>query len=87
MADEDTSRALERARAIRGGHRGVVTKFVWEAEEIITTATESLKVSVRNKFHIIKQQLEPKISKLDETSWDAVMLVLLSLRLKNQTQL
>jgi len=56
MADEEVSRALERARAIRGGHRGVVTKLVCEAEEIITAATESLEASVKNKLNVIRQE-------------------------------
>jgi len=32
---EEAARALERSRAVRGGHRGVVTKLVREAEEIL----------------------------------------------------
>jgi len=70
MADEEASRALERARAIRGGHRGVVTKLVREAEEIITAATESLEASVRNKLNVIRQQLEGKLNTLDGMNKD-----------------
>jgi len=68
--EEAVTRALERSRAIRGGHRGVVTKLVREAEEIITTATSPLDASLKNRLNVIKQQLEGKLSTLDEMNKD-----------------
>ena len=54
--EEAAAHALERSCAIRGGNRGVVTKLVCEAEEIIRT-TESFDASKRNRLHAITQQL------------------------------
>lgn len=64
MSDEETARALERSRAIRRANRGVVTKLVREAEEIIR-ATESFDSLKRNRLHVINQQLEGKLSLLN----------------------
>lgn len=58
--EEAAARALERSRAIRGGNRGVVTKLVRAADEIIKT-TESFDSSRRNRLHAITQQLEGKL--------------------------
>ena len=73
MAEEDASSALQKARAIRGGHRSVVTRFVREAEEIITTyhhRTFGCFSYCRNRLNVIQQQLEAKIKKLDEIDQD-----------------
>ena len=64
--DEASVCALERTRAIRGGHRGVVTKLIREAEEIITAATGPLDAPGRNRVNAIKQQLEGKLKTLEE---------------------
>ena len=63
MTEEESTRALERSRAIRRGNRGVVTKLIREAEEIIS-ATELLDSSRRNRLHVINEQLEGKLSLL-----------------------
>ena len=63
MTEEESARALERSRAIRRGNRGVVTKLIREAEEIIS-ATELLDSSRRNRLHVINEQLEGKLSLL-----------------------
>ena len=34
MADEEAACELERAHTIRGGHQGVVTKLIREAEKV-----------------------------------------------------
>jgi len=70
MADEESSRALERTRAVRGGHRGIVTKLVREAEEIITATTGPLSAGGRNQLSVIKQQLEVKLTTLKEMDKD-----------------
>ena len=70
MSDEETSCVLDRARAIRGGHQGVITKLVHKAEEIVTTATVSLDASSRNRLNVIKQRLYGKLSILDEMNKD-----------------
>ena len=53
--DEAAARALERSCTIRRGNRGVVTKLVREAEEIIRV-TESFDSLRRNRLHVINQQ-------------------------------
>ena len=67
--EEAAACALERSRVIRGGNRGVITKLVREAEEIIRT-TESFDSSRRNRLHAITQQLEGKLSLLKEMDKD-----------------
>ena len=58
-------RSREHVRS-RGGHRGVVTKLIREAEEIITAATGPLDAPGRNRVNAIKQQLEGKLKTLEE---------------------
>ena len=67
--EEESACALERSRAIRRGNRGVVTKLVREAEEIIS-ATELIDSSRRNRLHVINEQLEGKLSLLKEMDKD-----------------
>ena len=70
MCEEESSRAHERTRAVRGGHRGVVIKLVHEAEEIITAATGPLSAGGRNQLRVIKQQLEVKLTTLEQMDKD-----------------
>ena len=70
MSKEESSCALERTCAIRGGHRGVVTKLVREAEEIITAATGPLSAGGRNQLSVIKQLLEVKLTTMEEMDKD-----------------
>ena len=58
---EEAAHALERARAVRGGHRGVVTKLVLEADEIISATTETLDNTRWGRFSVIQQQLSGKL--------------------------
>jgi len=64
MSDEPATE-FERSRAIRGGHRGVVTKLIREAEGIVST-TETLVSSQRVRLTVIKQQLDVKFSLLSD---------------------
>ena len=66
MSEEST---LDRSRAVRGGHRGVVTKLVREAEEI-TRTTEPLDSARKTRLSVIKQQLDVKLSLLNEMDKD-----------------
>ena len=61
---EEAARALERSRAVRGGHCGVVTKLVREAEEILRN--ESLTSEQRSRLNVIRQQLEGKLKLLGD---------------------
>ena len=66
---EESVPALERSRSIRGGHRGVVTKLVREAEEITRTA-EPLNSTKKVRLNVIKQQLDVKLSLLNDMDKD-----------------
>jgi len=64
MASEEVARSLERSRAIRGGHRGVVTKLVHEAEGILMNG--SLTPDHRSKLTVINRQLDGKLRLLSD---------------------
>ena len=66
---EESARALERARAVRGGHRGVTTKLVREAEELLNRS-EPLQASQRSRLNVITQQLEGKLNMLSDMDKD-----------------
>ena len=66
---EESVPALERSRSIRGGHRGVVTRLVREAEEITRTA-EPLNSTKKVRLNVIKQQLDVKLSLLNDMDKD-----------------
>ena len=64
VVSREYSPALERSRATRGGHCGVVTKLVRKAEEIAST-TEPLDSTKRVRLNVIKQQIDVKLSLLN----------------------
>ena len=66
---EESARALERARAVRGGYRGVTTKLVREAEELLNRS-EPLQASQRSRLNVINQQLEGKLNMLSDMDKD-----------------
>ena len=68
---EEAARALERSRAVRGGHHGVVTKLVREAEEILRN--ESLTSEQRSRLNVIRQQLEEKLKLLGVRTYSAIV--------------
>ena len=68
MSEEET-RVLDRVRAVRGGHSGVVTKLIREADEILST-TDRLDDTRRGRVSVIKQQLAGKIEALNEMDKD-----------------
>ena len=65
---EEATRALERSRAVRRGHRGVVTKLVHEAEGILRD--ETIDSEQRSRLSVIKQQLEGKLKLLHDMDRD-----------------
>jgi len=65
MSDE----SLERLRAIRGGNRGVVTKLVNEAEEILIVTTP-LERAQKSRISVISQQLDNKLKMLNDIDKD-----------------
>ena len=60
MLAEEATRALERTRAVRRGHRGVTTKLVCEVEELLHRE-EPLESPQRNRLNVIRQQLDGKL--------------------------
>jgi len=64
MASEEVARSLERSRAIRGGHHGVVTKLVHDAESILMN--DLLTPDHRSKLTVINQQLDRKLKLLSD---------------------
>jgi len=64
MAAEEIASSLERSRAVRGGHHGVVTKLVHEAEGILMN--DSLTPDHRSKLTVIKQPLDGKLKLLSD---------------------
>ena len=65
---EESTHALDRARAVRGGHRGVTTKLVRKAEEL--SLSKSLEPSQRSQLNVIYQQLEGKLNLLSDMDKD-----------------
>ncbi len=62
--DEQLKAKLERLKAIRAGHRGVVTKAIKESEEILgTTPITEENIS---RLHTLDQQLRSKLSTLKQ---------------------
>ena len=55
---------LERLKAIRGAHRGVTTKLTQQADGIFEK--ESLTSDDYERLFVINQQLETKLSTLNE---------------------
>lgn len=66
---EEAARALDRARAVRGAHRGVTTKLVREVEELLRRV-EPLEASQRSRLNVINQQLESKLNTLSDMDKD-----------------
>ncbi len=69
VRSNESAPTLERSRAIRGGHRSVVTKLVREADDI-TSATQTLEPAQRIRLSVIKQQLDVKLSLLSDIDKD-----------------
>ena len=61
------SENIQRLRAIRGAHRGIATKLLKEADEILaSTSTTTLDNGLKTKLNTLKQQIEGKLAKLNE---------------------
>ena len=58
---------IQRLRAIRGAHRGVATKLLNEANELLaSTSSTTLEGELKTKLNILKQQIKCKLAKLNE---------------------
>ena len=65
---EESTHALDQARAVRVGHRGVTAKLVREAKELCLS--ESLEPSQHSRLNVIYQQLEGKLNLLSDMDKD-----------------
>ena len=59
---EEQRTKYERLRAVRGGHRGVTTKLIKEADELL--AVSPLTVEGRSRLDVINKQLRLKVELL-----------------------
>ena len=62
--EEERKTKYERLRQVRGGHRGVTTKLIEEAEELLLTTP--LSPEAKSHLHVISKQLSLKSSHLNE---------------------
>jgi hypothetical protein len=60
--DEQAKAKLERLKAIRAGHRGIVTKAIKECDEILGATP----ISEENVSQLVDQQLRSKLSTLKD---------------------
>lgn len=57
------SENIQRLRAIRGAHRGIATKLLKEADEILASTSTT---TLDDGLNTLKQQFEGKLAKLNE---------------------
>ena len=58
MNEEESGAKYDRLKAIRGGHRGVTTRLIKEADELLATAL--LSGEIKSRLNVIHKQLELK---------------------------
>ena len=64
MAEEDSKENLERLKAIRAAHRGVITKKVQQAIEVLGDEEDTLTDEDFQQLEVIKRLLDGKLKKL-----------------------
>jgi len=58
MGDEESGAKYERLMAVRGGHRGVITRLIKEADELLATPTPT--EESKSRLNVICKQLQLK---------------------------
>ena len=58
MGDKESGAKYERLKAVRGGHRGVTTRLIKEADELLATATPT--EESKSRLTVIHKQLQLK---------------------------
>ena len=58
MSEEESGAKYDRLKAIRGGHRGVTTRLIKEADKLLATAPPS--GESKSRQNVIHKQLELK---------------------------
>ena len=72
MDEEEKKKRYERLRQVQGGHRGVTTKLIEEAEELLLTTPLSPKA--KSCLHVISKQLSLTSSCLNNLDSEALNL-------------
>ena len=74
MAEEDAKENLERLKAIRAAHRGVITKKVQQAIEVLGDEEDTLTDEDFQQLDVIKRLLDGKLKKLEEIDHNVLSL-------------
>ena len=70
--EEEQRKRLDRLRAVRGGHRGVLTKLAKEVDDLL--ADETLSNDSAARLNVIREQLEGKMKILTNLDGEIVSL-------------
>ena len=70
--EEEQRKRLDRLRAVRGGHRGVLTKLTKEVDNLL--ADETLSNDFAARLNVIREQLEGKMKVLTNLNYEIVSL-------------
>ena len=74
MAKEDAKENLEWLKAIRAAHRGVITKKVQQAMEVLGDEGDTLTDEDFQQLDVIKRLLDEKLKKLEEIDQNVLSL-------------
>ena len=74
MAKEDAKENLERLKAIRAARRGVITKKVQQAIEVLADEEDMLTDEDFQQLDVIKRLLDGKLKKLEEIDQNVLSL-------------
>ena len=74
MAEEDAKENLEWLKAIRAAHRGVITKKVQQAIEVLGDKGDTLTDEDFQQLEVIKRLLDGKLKKLEEIDQNVLLL-------------
>ncbi|XP_068757562.1 uncharacterized protein [Montipora capricornis] len=74
MAEEDAKENFERLKAIRAAHRGVITKKVQQAIEVLGDEGDTLTDEDFQQLDVIKRLVDGKLKKLEEIDQNVLSL-------------
>ena len=74
MAEEDAKENLEQLKAIQAVHRGVITKKVQQAIEVLGDEGDTLTDEDFQQLDVIKRLLNGKLKKLEEIDQNVLLL-------------
>ena len=70
--EEEQRKRLDRLKAVRGGHRGVLTKLAKEVDDLL--ADETLSNEAAARLNVVREQLEGKMKVLTNLNGEIVSL-------------